>query len=75
MLEVMRNTLTIKDCIENPGKTGSIKDFMRAGGDQYKMQTFDQHLMKLYEEKIIDFETAKLASTSASDFERNVAFY
>ncbi|GBE04513.1 hypothetical protein BMS3Abin10_00129 [bacterium BMS3Abin10] len=48
---------------------------MRAGGDQYKMQTFDQHLMKLYEEKIIDIETAKSAATSASDFERNVAFY
>ncbi len=75
VLEIMRNTLTIKDCIENPEKTGSIKDFIATGKDQYGMQTFDQHLLELYNQKIIDLETAKLAATSASDFERSVTFY
>jgi twitching motility protein PilT len=74
IVEVMRNTLTIKDCIENPGKTGDIKGFMSSGRDQYGMQTFDQHLMGLYEQGILDIETAKSAATSASDFERNVTF-
>jgi twitching motility protein PilT len=74
VLEIMRNTLAIKDCIENPDKTGGIKDFMSTGRDQYKMQTFDQHLMELFEQDIIDLETAKSAATSASDFERNVTF-
>jgi twitching motility protein PilT len=74
IVEVMRNTLTIKDCIENSSKTGDIKGFMASGRDQYGMQTFDQHLMELYEQKIIDIETAKSAATSASDFQRNVTF-
>ncbi len=74
VLEIMRNTLTIKDCIENPDKTGHIKDFISSGWDPYRMQTFDQHLMDLFNKGIIDLETAKAAATSASDFERNVQF-
>jgi twitching motility protein PilT len=75
VIEIMRNTLSIKDCIENQEKTGSISDFIATGKDQYGMQTFDQHLMELYNQKIIDLETAKLAATSPSDFQRNVTFY
>jgi len=74
VLEIMRNTLTIKDCIENPEKTDLIKDYMASSRDQYGMQTFDQHLMELYEQGIIDLETAKGAATSASDFERKVTY-
>jgi twitching motility protein PilT len=74
VLEIMRNTLAIKDCIENPDKTGSIVDFMQTGGDSYGMQTFDQHLMALYKANIIDMATAKAAATSPADFERNVIF-
>ena len=73
-LEVMRNTLSIKDCIENPEKAGTIRDFIEAGFDQYGMQTFDRHLMERYNEGVIDFETAKSAATSPADFERNVKF-
>jgi twitching motility protein PilT len=73
VLEIMRNTLTIKDCIQNPEKSGSIKDYMGTGREQYGMQTFDQHLMEIYLQGIIDLETAKAAATSASDFERNVS--
>jgi twitching motility protein PilT len=36
------------------------------------MQTFDQHLMDLYKENVIDMETAKSAASSPSDFERLV---
>jgi len=74
VLEIMRNTLTIKDCIENPEKTDSITDYMKSGRDQYGMQTFDQHLMDLYNQGVIDLEKAKAAATSPSDFERNVVF-
>ncbi|MBI4681867.1 MAG: PilT/PilU family type 4a pilus ATPase [Nitrospirae bacterium] len=73
-VEIMRNTLTIKDCIENPEKTDFIKDYMKSGRDQYGMQTFDQHLMDLFNQNVIDLETAKAAATSASDFQRNVLF-
>lgn len=75
VVEIMRNTLTIKDCIENPEKTGNIRDYMSSGREQYGMQTFDQHLMDLYTAEVIDLETAKAAATSASDFERGVLYH
>jgi twitching motility protein PilT len=74
VVEVMRNTLTIKECIENPDKGASIKDYISKGRDQYGMQTFDQHLMDLFNQDVVDLETAKSAATSAADFERNVMF-
>lgn len=72
VLEIMRNTLTIKDCIENPDKTDTISDFIATGKDQYGMQTFDQHLTELYNEGVIDFETAKSAATRPADFELSI---
>lgn len=73
-VEVMRTTLSIQDCIENPDKTGNIRDYISSGRDQYGMQTFDQHLMDMHREGIIDFETARAAATSGADFERDVQF-
>ena len=74
VFEIMRNTLSIKECIENAEKSGGIREFIQAGTDQYGMQTFDQNLMDLYAKGIIDLETAKSAATSAADFERNIQF-
>ncbi len=71
-LEVMRNTLSIKDCIENPEKMNVIKDFIEKGRDQNGMQTFDQHLFDLFSAGLIDLETAKSAAASAADFELSV---
>jgi twitching motility protein PilT len=70
----MRNTLAIKECIENAEKGGNIREFIQTGTDQYGMQTFDQHLTDLYNKGIIDLEMAKSAATSAADFERNLKF-
>ena len=75
VVEVMRNTLTIRDCIETPDKTATIRDYIAAGRDQYGMQTFDQHITDLYTQEIIDFETAKAAATSPADFELNVRIH
>jgi twitching motility protein PilT len=72
VVEIMIHTLMIQECIENPEKTGTIRDYIASGRNQYGMQTFDQHLMDLYRERIIDLETAKSAATSLSDFERAV---
>jgi len=38
------------------------------------MQTFDQHLMELFQAGVISIETAKSAATSPADFERNLKF-
>ena len=73
-VEIMRQTKTIQDCIENPEKTAAIKDYIEKGRDQYGMQTFDQHLTELYLAELISLETAKAAATSPADFERNLQY-
>lgn len=72
--EMMRQTKTIQDCIANPEKTGTIKDCIEKGQDQYRMQTFDQHLADLYEQDLITLEAAKSAATSPADFERSLQY-
>ena len=73
-VEIMRTTLSIKECLINPEKTSGVYDFIKQGGDQYGMQTFDQHLFDLYEQGRISVEVAKAAATSAADFERNLVY-
>ncbi len=65
-------TKTIEECIKDPLKTHEIKDVIEAGRDTYGTQSFDQHLMDLFNEGVIDFETARSAATNPSDFERTI---
>ena len=66
----MKATLTITDCIRDEDKTHLMRDYIIKGSDQYRMQTFDQHLTDLYLRGIISLETALAAATNPSDFER-----
>jgi len=70
--EVMIVTSTIRDAILDKEKVYEIPDLMAEGSEQYGSQTFDQHLMKLFSEDMITFETAKAAATNPSDFELRV---
>ncbi len=74
VFEIMINTLAIQDYIRNEKKVTSIRDLIASGREQYGMQTFDQHLMDLYNEKLIDLASARSAATSAADFERDIQF-
>ena len=74
VFEIMLNTLSIQECIKNEKKIVSIRDLISSGREQYGMQTFDQHLMDLYNENLIDLATAKSAASSAADFERDIQF-
>ena len=74
VFEIMRKTMAIEDCIKDPAKTETIRDLIASGRAQYGMQTFDQHLMKLFKAGKIDMDTAKAASTSGADFEQGVQF-
>ena len=74
-VEIMRQTKTIQDCVENPEKTANIKDYIEKGREQYGMQTFDQHLTELYQKDLISLEAAKAAATSPADFERNLHYH
>lgn len=71
-LEILRMTKTIEECIKDPQKTYEIKDHLEAGRDTYATQSFDQHLMWLFNKGIIEFDVARSAATNPSDFERAV---
>ena len=68
-VEIMRVTGTIRDCIVDPERLGEIVDLIQEGREQYGSQTFDQHLMDLVEEGLVEFSLAKAAANSPSDFD------
>lgn len=74
VFEIMRNTLSIRECIKDPDRVESIRDLIASGRSQYGMQTFDQHLMKLFKKGIISMEDAMAAASSADDFQRDSRF-
>ncbi len=69
-VEVMRVTRTIQECIRLPDKLGEIPHHMANGRDLYGMQTFDQHLIDLFQQKKVAFEVAKMASSNPEEFQR-----
>jgi len=68
-VEVMLVTGTIRDCITDPERMEEIIDLIQEGREQYGSQTFDQHLMDLVKSGIVEFELAKAAANSPSDFD------
>jgi twitching motility protein PilT len=67
--EIMIVTATIRDAILDKEKVSEIPDFMAEGHEQYGSQTFDQHLMHLVREDMVEFEVARAAATNPGDFE------
>ena len=70
--EILVATDAIRECIRDPGKTLNIRS-LQENGESYGMQTFDQHIIQLFGEGVLDRETARLAATSPSNFDRLVA--
>jgi twitching motility protein PilT len=66
--EVMVVTPAIRDLILE-SRINEIRDFIADGREQYKMQTFDQHLVDLVNFDVVSYEVAKAASTRPADFE------
>ena len=67
-VEVMVNTAFIKECIIDPDKTNLIHGAIVQGTSQYGMQTFDQSIFQLYDQGLIQKETALRWATSPDDF-------
>ena len=65
-LEVMVANGRIAQCIAEPQLGGDISEII-ADGEYYGMQTFDQHLIKLVEQGVIDMEGASLGATNLHD--------
>jgi twitching motility protein PilT len=66
-VEVLVMTGTIREYIIDPDKTHMIRDAMEEG-DYYGMQTFDQSLLCLYQERRITLDDAMAMSHNAHDF-------
>jgi twitching motility protein PilT len=62
-VEILVTTGTVRDCVINPEKTPLITQVMRDSVTTHSMQTFDQALMKLYQEGKVTLDDALRASS------------
>jgi len=70
-IEALVMTTRIFEFIVDPHQTDQIEDAIKDGG-YYGMQTFDQHLLKLYADRLITLRDAMNAATSPHDFKIQV---
>jgi twitching motility protein PilT len=68
-VEVLRVTGAIRDCILHGKPAEEITALIEAGQEAYGMQSFHQHLQTLVHTGMVEYETAKAAAPSPSDFE------
>ena len=65
-MEIMINSPQIRELIQE-GKTTSIEKAMATSGDYYRMQTFNQSLAKLVQDRTVTEAEAMATSTSPND--------
>jgi twitching motility protein PilT len=70
--EVLTMTGRVRDMISDPAETGKLGEVI-AEGSYYGMQTFDQALLRLYEDGKISMDEALKAATHPHDFKLLVA--
>jgi twitching motility protein PilT len=68
VLEVMVNTGRTAEAIADPDRTGDLTAIM-AESAFYGMQTFDQHLIALYRDSVIELEDALGVATNPHDLQ------
>lgn len=68
-MEIMVVTMTIAEMIKD-NRTGEVKDYIEKGREMYGSQSFDQHLIELFQAGVITMDTAKGAATNPADLER-----
>jgi twitching motility protein PilT len=62
-VEILVSNGTVRDCIINPEKSPMLHQVMRESVTSHSMQTFDQALMKLYQDGTITLDDALRASS------------
>jgi twitching motility protein PilT len=67
VVEVLVMTTRIYEFIVDPQQTNMVEDAI-ADGEYYGMQTFDQHLLRLYRDGDISLRDALTAATNPHDF-------
>jgi twitching motility protein PilT len=71
-VEVMISTPFIRDCIVDKEKTHLIPGAIAAGTSQYGMQTFDQSIFSLFEQKLVSYEEALRWASNVDEFKLRV---
>ena len=72
-IEVLVSTATIRDHVINEEKTYMIREAIAAGTSQYGMQTFDQSLFHLLQQRLITQEEALHNATNADEFKMRIS--
>jgi len=72
-VEIMVSTARVRELIDDPEKTKQLRETIQAGFTTYGMQTFDQSLMNLYNNKLITFDEALRQSSNPDDFKLKVS--
>jgi twitching motility protein PilT len=71
-VEVMISTAFIRDCIVDKDKTHLIPGAIAAGTSQYGMQTFDQSIFGLFEQRLVSYEEALRWASNVNEFKLKV---
>ena len=71
-VEVMITTPFIRDCIVDKEKTHLIHSAIAAGTSQYGMQTFDQAIFALFEQKLVTYDEALRWASNKDEFKLKV---
>jgi twitching motility protein PilT len=71
-VEVLISTAFIRDCIVDKEKTHLINGAIGAGTSQYGMQTFDQSIFGLYQQRFISLEEALRWASNVDEFKLRV---
>ena len=71
-VEVLTTTAFIRDCIVDKEKTHNIHAAIAQGTSQYGMQTFDQSIFSLYQQKLITLEEALRWASNVDEFKLKV---
>ncbi len=71
-VEVLIATPFIRDCIVDKEKTHLIQGAIAAGTSQYGMQTFDQSLLGLLQQKKITYDEALRWASNVDEFKLKV---
>jgi twitching motility protein PilT len=68
-IEIMICTDIVRDMIKEKERTSELPDYIGDSREQYGMQTFDQHLIELVSEGVVNYENALPAASNPKDFE------
>jgi twitching motility protein PilT len=68
----MIGTPFIRDCIVDKEKTHLIRSAIAQGTSQYGMQTFDQSIFNLFEQRLITYDEAMRWASNVDEFKLKV---